>query len=141
MLVGKAKANRSCAKRLNMTKSDVKAMSKIINGVLYGTYWFNPMVETVGRYLESKGIVKNKVDFKNMCINGSKSEENDDTLVIYRSTDKRPEKAVYIDKDGITHSSYSIYKALKDLKASQGRMLKIVTQTYGYKRKNKNNKR
>tara|TARA_R100001594_G_scaffold56426_2_gene90283 strand:- start:2739 stop:3164 length:426 start_codon:yes stop_codon:yes gene_type:complete len=141
MLVDKTKANRNSFKRLIMTEKDIKAISKIINGILYGTRFFNPMAETIGRYLESKGMIQNKVDFKNLCVNGSKSDVNDDTLVVYRPPKEKPEKTVYIDEKGINYSSDSLNRALRDLKESKGKMLKIVTKTYGYKRKNQDNKR
>ena len=73
-----------------MIEKHIKAIGKIINGVLYGTRWFNPMVETVGRYLEGKEYIENKASFKALCLNGIKSETSDETLVVYRPAEEKP---------------------------------------------------
>ena len=124
-----------------MLDKDIKAIGKIINGVLYGTRWFNPMVETMSRYLENKKFINNKVDFKSLCVNGSKSVESDDTLVVYRPSEEKPGNRVFIDNNAGKYNNKAFRDAISDLKEAKGKMLKLVTKTYGYKRKNKSNKR
>ena len=123
-----------------MIDKDIKAIGKIINGVLYGTRWFNPMVETVGRYLEGKEYITNKASFKALCVNGIKSEESDETLIVYRPTEEKPEKRVFIDDNIGKARNIRVDKTLSDLKEARGKVLNIIKKSYGYKSKNKDNK-
>ena len=124
-----------------MSDKDIKAVAKIINGVLYGTRWFNPMVETVGRYLEGKEYIENKASFKALCVNGIKSEESDETLVVYRPAEEKPEKRVFIDNNIGKIANVRIDRTLNDLKKTKGNLLNIIKKSYGHKSKNKDNKR
>ena len=118
-----------------MIEKDIKAVAKIINGVLYGTRWFNPMVETVGRYLEGKEYIENKASFKALCLNGIKSETSDETLVVYRPAEEKPEKRVFIDNNIGKIANVRIDNTLKSLERSKARMSSIIEKSYGYKKK------
>jgi hypothetical protein len=124
-----------------MTEKDIKAISKIINGILYGTRFFNPMVETIGRYLERKGMIQSKVYFKNLCVNGTKSNESNETPVVYHVQEKNPETRVYFDNNAGKANNQSFERVLEELTPAKSKMLNIISKSYGHKQKNKDNKR
>ena len=118
-----------------MVEKDIKAISKIINGVLYGTRWFTPMVETIGRYLEDRDYIENKVTFKNLCANGAKTKDSSEPIVVYRPMEETPEKLPYLDKYSGNISENTVNKVLDDLKGAKTRMSSIIEKSYGYKKK------
>lgn len=118
-----------------MVEKDIKAISKIINGVLYGTRWFTPMVETVGRYLEDKDYIESKTIFKNLCANNIKTEDSSEPIVVYRPMEETTEKLPYLDKYSGNISKNTVNKVLDDLEGAKIRMSSIIEKSYGYKKK------
>ena len=118
-----------------MVAKDIKAISKIINGVLYGTRWFTPMVETVGRYLEDRDYIESKTIFKNLCANSIKTEDSSEPIVVYRPMEETTEKLPYLDKYSGNISKNISDKVLNDLEGAKTRMSSIIEKSYGYKKK------